>query len=71
MVAITPAHERGSSRIQAKNTPALSYKLFTNDVGLRVSDSFGFMVTGKYESHQDSAISAGVEHPIRPYLPFE
>jgi len=47
---------------KAKNTPALSYKLFTNDVGLRVSDSFGFMVTGKYDVTSRIAISAGFEH---------
>ncbi len=47
---------------KAKNTPALSYKLFTNDVGLRVSDSFGFMVTGKYDVTSRFAISAGFEH---------
>jgi hypothetical protein len=47
---------------KAKNTPALSYKLFTNDVGLRVSDSFGFMVTGKYDVTSRFAVSAGFEH---------
>src|SRR3984885_3221722 len=47
---------------KAKNTPALSYKLFTNDVGLRVSDSFGFMVTGKYELNPKATVYAGFEH---------
>jgi general bacterial porin, GBP family len=47
---------------KARNTPALSYKLFTNDVGLRVSDSFGFMLTGKYDVTSRIAISAGFEH---------
>jgi general bacterial porin, GBP family len=47
---------------QAKNTPALSYKLFTNDVGLRVSNSTGFMLSGKYEFGKTAAVSAGVEH---------
>jgi general bacterial porin, GBP family len=47
---------------QAKNTPALSYKLFTNDVGLRVSDTFGFMLAAKYEVTPTAAIYAGVEH---------
>ena len=47
---------------KARNTPALSYKLFTNDVGLRVSDSDGFMLTGKYDVTSRIAISAGFEH---------
>src|ERR1019366_2153454 len=47
---------------ETKNTPALSYKLFTNDVGLRVSNSFGFMLGGKYELTPKAAIFAGVEH---------
>jgi GBP family porin len=47
---------------KARNTPALSYKLFTNDVGLRVSDSFGFMLAAKYDFTPRGAIYAGVEH---------
>lgn len=47
---------------ETRNTPALSYKLFTNDVGLRVSDSFGFMLGGKYDITPNAAIYAGVEH---------
>jgi predicted porin len=47
---------------ETKNTPSLSYKLFTNDVGLRVSNSFGFMLGGKYDLTPKAAIFAGVEH---------
>ena len=47
---------------RAKNTPSLSYKLFTNDVGLRVSDSFGFMLGAKYDLTSNAAIYAGFEH---------
>lgn len=47
---------------QAKNTPALSYKLFTNDVGLRVSNTTGFMLSGKYELNPALALNAGFEH---------
>jgi predicted porin len=47
---------------ETKNTPSLSYKLFTNDVGLRVSNSFGFMLGGKYDLTPKAAIYAGVEH---------
>jgi predicted porin len=47
---------------KSRNTPSLSYKLFTNDVGLRVSDSDGFMLTGKYDVTSKIAISAGFEH---------
>jgi predicted porin len=31
---------------ETRNTPSLSYKLFTNDVGLRVSNTFGFCSAG-------------------------
>jgi predicted porin len=47
---------------ETRNTPALSYKLFTNDVGLRVSDTFGFMLGGKYELSPQASIYAGLEH---------
>jgi predicted porin len=47
---------------ESRNTPALSYKLFTNDVGLRVSDTYGFMVAGKYELTPKAALYVGVEH---------
>jgi predicted porin len=47
---------------ETRNTPSLSYKLFTNDVGLRVSNTFGFMLGGKYEVTPNAAIYAGVEH---------
>ena len=47
---------------KTKNTPTLSYKLFTNDVGLRVSDSTGFMLGAKYAIRPKAAIYAGVEH---------
>jgi len=47
---------------ETRNTPALSYKLFTNDVGLRVSNTFGFMLGGKYDLTPQAAIYAGVEH---------
>jgi GBP family porin len=47
---------------KTRNTPSLSYKLFTNDVGLRVSDSFGFMLGGKYDLTPRAAIYAGFEH---------
>lgn len=47
---------------ETRNTPALSYKLFTNDVGLRVSNTFGFMLGGKYDLTPHAAIYAGVEH---------
>lgn len=47
---------------ETRNTPSLSYKLFTNDVGLRVSDSRGFMLGGKYDLTPKAAIYAGVEH---------
>ena len=47
---------------ETRNTPALSYKLFTNDVGLRVSNTFGFMLGGKYDLTPNAAIYAGVEH---------
>jgi GBP family porin len=47
---------------EAKNTPSLSYKLFTNDVGLRVSNTFGFMFGAKYDLTPMAAIYAGVEH---------
>jgi predicted porin len=47
---------------KARNTPSLSYKLFTNDVGLRVSDSFGFMLGGKYALTTKAVIYAGFEH---------
>jgi predicted porin len=47
---------------EARNTPSLSYKLFTNDVGLRVSNSFGFMLGGKYDLAANAVIFAGVEH---------
>jgi predicted porin len=47
---------------ETRNTPALSYKLFTNDVGLRVSNTFGFMLGGKYDLTPKAAIYAGVEH---------
>jgi general bacterial porin, GBP family len=47
---------------ETRNTPALSYKLFTNDVGLRVSNTFGFMLAGKYDLTSNAAIYAGVEH---------
>jgi predicted porin len=45
-----------------KNTPALSYKLFTNDVGLRVSDTFGFMLGAKYDLTPQATVFAGWEH---------
>ncbi len=45
-----------------KNTPALSYKLFTNDVGLRVSDTTGFMLGAKYDLTPQATIYAGFEH---------
>ncbi len=47
---------------ETRNTPALSYKLFMNDVGLRVSNTFGFMLAGKYDVTPNAAIYAGVEH---------
>ena len=47
---------------QSKNTPALSYKLFINDVGLRVSDTSGFMVGVKYELNPKTTFAAGFEH---------
>jgi general bacterial porin, GBP family len=47
---------------RTKNTPALSYKLFTNDVGLRVSDTYGFMFGGKYDLTPKAAVYAGFEH---------
>jgi predicted porin len=47
---------------ETRNTPALSYKLFTNDVGLRVSNTFGFMLGGKYELSSQASVYAGVEH---------
>jgi predicted porin len=47
---------------ETRNTPALSYKLFTNDVGLRVSDSSGFMLGGKYDLTSSAGLYAGVEH---------
>jgi general bacterial porin, GBP family len=47
---------------ETRNTPALSYKLFTNDVGLRVSNTFGFMLGAKYDLTPKAAIYAGVEH---------
>ena len=47
---------------ETRNTPSLSYKLFTNDVGLRVSNTFGFMLTGKYDLTPNAAIYAGAEH---------
>jgi general bacterial porin, GBP family len=47
---------------ETRNTPALSYKLFTNDVGLRVSDTFGFMLGAKYDLTSKAAIYAGFEH---------
>ncbi|PRC95136.1 porin [Solimicrobium silvestre] len=46
---------------QAKNTPALSFKLFTNDVGLRVSDTSGYMLTAKFEVTPQSTVRAGIE----------
>jgi len=54
---------------ETRNTPALSYKLFTNDVGLRVSDTFGFMLGGKYELSPQASIYAGSNTPIRPSPP--
>lgn len=50
---------------QAKNTPALSFKLFTNDVGLRVSDTTGYMFTGKYDFTPAFALKAGYEHTVQ------
>ena len=50
---------------QAKNTPALSFKLFTNDVGLRVSDTTGYMLTGKYDFTPAFALKAGYEHTVQ------
>ncbi len=47
---------------ESKNTPALSYKLFTNDVGLRVSNTFGFMFGAKYDLSEQVGLFAGVEH---------
>jgi GBP family porin len=47
---------------KAKNTPSLSYKLFTNDVGLRVSDSVGVMFGAKYDLTPSAQIYAGYEH---------
>jgi len=47
---------------ETRNTPALSYKLFTNDVGLRVSDTSGFMLGGKYDLTSNAGLYAGVEH---------
>ncbi len=47
---------------ETRNTPALSYKLFTNDVGLRVSNTSGFMLGGKFELGSKAGIYAGVEH---------
>ena len=47
---------------ETRNTPALSYKLFTDDVGLRVSNTFGFMLGGKYDLTAKAAVYAGVEH---------
>ena len=47
---------------RARNTPALSYKLFTNDVGLRVSDTYGFMIGAKYQLNQNFGLYAGYEH---------
>ena len=47
---------------ETRNAPALSYKLFTNDVGLRVSNTFGFMLGGKYDLTPKAAIYAGAEH---------
>jgi general bacterial porin, GBP family len=47
---------------ETRNTPAISYKLFTNDVGLRVSNTFGFMLGAKFDLTQKAAIYAGVEH---------
>lgn len=47
---------------RAKNTPSLSYKLFTSDVGLRVSDTFGFMLGAKYDLTPNATIFAGFEH---------
>jgi len=50
---------------QVKNTPALSFKLFTNDVGLRVSDSSGFMLTAKYDVTSEFNLKAGYEHTVQ------
>jgi predicted porin len=47
---------------KARNTPALSSKLFASDVGLRVSDSTGFMLAGKYAPTARSTVYAGFEH---------
>jgi predicted porin len=47
---------------QTKNTPSLSYKLFTNDVGLRVSNTVGFMLGGKFDLTPKAVIFAGFEH---------
>jgi general bacterial porin, GBP family len=47
---------------EARNTPALSYKLFVSDVGLRVSNASGYMLTGKYALSPQLMLSAGFEH---------
>jgi predicted porin len=50
---------------QAKNTPALSFKLFTNDVGLRVSDTFGYMLTAGYPINTQASLNAGFERTVQ------
>jgi predicted porin len=50
---------------QAKNTPALSFKLFTNDVGLRVSDTFGYMLTGKLDVTEQATLDLGFERTVQ------
>lgn len=50
---------------RARNTPALTFKLFTNDVGLRVSDTYGYMLTGKYQVLPQLALDLGYEHTVQ------
>lgn len=50
---------------QSKNTPALGFKLFTNDVSLRVSDTFGYMLTGKYDLTPQAAFELGFERTVQ------
>ncbi|MFI4940052.1 MAG: porin [Burkholderiales bacterium] len=46
---------------ESKNTPMLGFKLFTNDVSLRVSDTNGTMLTAKYDLTSEAALTAGYE----------
>jgi GBP family porin len=46
---------------ESKNTPMLGFKLFTNDVSLRVSDTNGTMLTAKFDLTPEAALTAGYQ----------